>query len=209
MSIICDEFEQRTAEWRIACLGNPGGSGISRILTSKGDISAQREKYLEELACERFTGKSACGDFVSEHMAHGTDSEDSSRALFELVTGIDVRQVGTVFKDERRLCHYSPDGLIGDHAILELKNPMSKTHIKYMEKKKVPTQYILQIQMGLYVCDRTVGYFMSNADGYAPVIVKVRRDEELIRKIHNAIEDFGRDLVAREQMFRDNGGMPF
>ena len=209
MSIICDEFEQRTAAWRIACLGNPGGSGITRILTSKGELSAQREKYLNELAWERYSGKSACGDFVSEHMAHGTDNEDSSRALFELVTGIDVRQVGTVFKDERRLCHYSPDGLIGDHAILELKNPMAQTHIQYLESKKVPPNYFMQIQMGLYVCERTVGYFMSNCDGYEPFIKKVRRDEELIGKIHNAIEDFGRDLLAREQLFREQNGMPF
>ena len=209
MAIEIYEFGQRTTEWHIAILGNPGGSGIGRILTSRGKISAQRELYLNQLAYDRFTGKPTHGDFVSGHMTHGIENEDSARALFELIFGMDVKVPGVVFRDERRLCHYSPDGLIGDHAVLEIKNPKAETHIRYLERKKIPPNYLMQIQMGLYVCERTVGYFMSNCDGYAPFIKKVRRDEELIKKIHNAIEDFGQDLLAREQLFREQNGMPF
>lgn len=209
MAIEIYDFEQRTTEWFIACLGNPGGSGISKILTSKGELSAQRELYLNQLAYDRFTGKPTHSEFVSGHMTHGTENEDSARALFEMITGLDVKIPGVVFKDERRLCHYSPDGLIGDHEILEIKNPMAKTHVKYLEQQKIPTQYILQCQMGLYVCERDKVYFMSNCDGFAPLIIEQGRDEDMIKKIHIAIEDFGEDLLARAEYFKETQGLPF
>jgi len=209
MAIEVYDFEQRTTEWFIACLGNPGGSGISRILTSKGDPSKQRELYLNQLAYDRYTGTPTHDTFVSGHMTHGTETEDSARALFEIITGFDVKVPGVVFKDERRLFHYSPDGLIGDNAILEIKCPMAKTHAEYLHKHKLPTQYKLQVQMGLYVCERDKFYFLSNCDGYAPLIIEGGRDEELINKIHLALESFGEDLLSREAMFREQQGMPF
>lgn len=207
--IVCYDFEQRTSSWKIACLGTPGGSGISKLLTSKGERSAQADKYIKDLARERFTGKSASSDFVSEHMAHGTANEDASRALFELVTGMDVTIPGIVWKDEKQFCHYSPDGLMGDNAVLELKNPMAATHIKYLEKHVLPTQYRLQVQMGLYVTERDICYFMSNCDGYAPMIIKVGRDEELIKKIDACIINTEAEIRNAVKMMRDNDGMPF
>lgn len=209
MAIEDYSFEQRSPEWIIACLGTPGGSGISKLLTSKGEPSGQRDAYINQLAAERFFGKPATGQFQSQHMTYGTENEDSSRALFELLYGYDVKTPGIVWKDNARRCHYSPDGLIGTNAILELKNPMAKTHVAYLEKKKLPTQYILQCQMGLYVCERDLCYFMSNCDGYAPLVIPVDRDEKLINKIHAAVMDADIEIRKIVEQLKEQDGMPF
>jgi hypothetical protein len=192
--IILDNFLQRSPQWIEARLGNPGASSISKIITSKGEPSKQREDYLLQLAAERITGRCEEGGFLSQHMINGIEREEPARALFEMITGLEVRQVGIVYKDERRHCHCSPDGLISDDAILELKNPMAKTHIRSLIDGTLPPEYFSQCMMSLYVCERDLLYFMSNADGLPPLILEVRPDEKYIEKLAKALDDFWADL---------------
>jgi putative phage-type endonuclease len=208
--IIIDSFDQRSTEWMIARAGSVGGSGISKIITTKGEISKQRDEYLHQLAAERFTGRPEDGGYLSRHMVNGQEREDASRALFEMIYGVDVRQVGIVYKDEFKMCHYSPDGLVDEkNAILEMKNPMMKTHVKYLHDGKLPTEYLLQVQMGLYVTERPLCYFMSNSEGLPPFILEVKRDEIMIAKIEKAIADFYVDLCGMVEQLKAMDGMPF
>jgi len=202
MPIIIDEFDQRSPEWIIARLGNPGASSISKIITSTGAVSKQRDEYLMQLAAETVSGRPEDGGYLSRHMVNGIEREDACRALFEMITGLSVRQVGIVFKDEARKFHCSPDGLVGDDAILEMKNPMQKTHAKSLLSDTIPTEYVGQCQMSLYVCEREFCYFMSGCDGLPPFIKKVGRDEEYIGKIAKALDDFRTDLCATVEKIR-------
>jgi predicted phage-related endonuclease len=208
--IIIDSFEQGSTEWMIARLGTPGGSGISDIITSEGKISKSRDMYVAELAAEVVRGKPDEDNFISRHMANGKEREAASRALFELIYGVDVRQVGIVYKDKFKMCHYSPDGLIDEFdAILEAKNPMAKTHAKALDDGKLPTKYFSQCQMGLYVCERKLCYFVSCREGLRPLIIKVERDEPFISKIEKAIADFYVDLCGMVERIKAMEGMPF
>jgi len=207
--IIIDSFGQRGTEWMIARAGSVGGSGISKIITTKGEISKQREEYLQQLAAERVTGRPEDGGYLSKHMVNGQEREDASRALFEMIYDVEVRQVGIIYKDEFKMCHFSPDGLVGDDAILEMKNPMMKTHVKYLQDGKLPTEYLLQVQMGLYVTERPLCYFMSNSEGLPPFILEVRRDEILIAKIEKAIADFYVDLCKLAEKIKAMDNIPF
>jgi predicted phage-related endonuclease len=203
--IIIDSFTQRSEEWCLARAGNPGASSISKIITSTGAISKQREEYLMQLAAETVAGRPEDCGYLSKHMANGIDREDSSRALFEMMYGVEVRQVGIVFKDEYKTCHCSPDGLVGENAILEMKNPMMKTHVKSLLDGTLPTEYVGQCQMSLYVCEREICYFMSSCEGLAPFILEVKRDEEYIEKIAKALDDFWIDLCRTVEKIRAKG----
>ncbi len=194
MPIIIDSFQQRSEEWVQARCGNPGASSISKIITTKGEISKQREEYLHQLAAERITGRSEDGGYLSAHMVNGINREDASRALFEMIYGVEVRQVGIVYKNELKTCHCSPDGLVGDNALLEMKNPMMKTHVKALLSGVLPTEYFGQCQMSLYVIEREICYFMSSSDGLPPLILEVGRDEVFIAKLETALNDFETDL---------------
>jgi hypothetical protein len=193
--IILDSFLQRSPEWVEARLGNPGCSSIGKIITSKGEPSKQREDYLMQLAAEIITGRCEESGYLTQHMINGIEREDPCRALFEMIQGAEVRQVGIVYKDERKRCHCSPDGLIGDDAILEMKNPMAKSHIRSLLDGSLPTDYFGQCQMSLYVCERPLLYYMSNSDGLPSLILEVRPDEAYIKKLEKALDDFWADLM--------------
>jgi predicted phage-related endonuclease len=139
-------------------------------------------------------------------MINGMDREDASRAFFEMIYGVEVRQVGIVFKDESKTCHCSPDGLVGENAILEMKNPMMKTHVKSLLDGTLPTEYVGQVQMSLYVCERELCYFMSSCEGLPPFILEIKRDEPYIDKIAKAIEDFWIDLCKTVERIKAKSG---
>ena len=194
MPIIIDSFDQKSPEWMAARAGNPGASSISKIITNSGEISKQRTEYLYQLAGEKITGKCEEG-FQSQAMINGTEREAAARALFEMIYGVEVRQAALIYKDEFKLFHCSPDGLVGDNAILELKNPMLKTHVKYLIEGKLPADYFGQCMMSLYVTERELCYFMSAYEGMPPFILEVRRDERYIALLAKALDDFAADLI--------------
>lgn len=195
MPIIVTDFEQGSPEWYQARLGSVGASSVDKIITPKGEPSKQRTDYLYQLAGEILTGK-AEETYQSQHMINGQEREDASRALFEMIFGIEVKQCALVYKDDRKLFHCSPDGLVWDDEPLELKNPMMKTQIKYLVSGKLPSEYFTQTQMQLYVCEKERGHFMSCYDGLKPLIVPFFRDEVFLTKLEHELETFVCDLAA-------------
>jgi len=193
MPIIID-CEQRSDEWYSAILGNVGASSIDKVITTKGEPSKSRDDYMMTLAAERITGKGEVG-FTTQAMLNGIEREAEARTFFEMVRGVEVKQVGLVYKDEWKLCHCSPDGLIGDNSGFEVKNPLSKTHIKYLLGGRLPTEYFCQVQFSLYVTERTSWWFMSHYPAIKPFIVEVYRDEKWIEKCKTELNAFNEELL--------------
>jgi len=201
MAIIID-IEQRSEEWMSARAGSVGGSSIDKIITPTGQPSKSAEGLLYQLAGERIVGKCEEG-FTSQAMLNGIERESQARQLFELAYGVDVQQVGIVYKDERKLFHCSPDGLVGDDAVLEIKCPMLKTHVQYLLKAEMPKDYIPQVQMEMYVTERTKCYFMSYYAGMPPLIVEVPRDNDYINLLEKLLMNFIQKLSQATQKIRD------
>ena len=188
------ECGQRSETWFAAICGNVGASSIDKIITTKGEPSKSRDDYMMTLAAERITGKSEAG-FTTQAMLNGIEREAEARTLFEMAQGVEVRQVGLIYKNEWKLCHCSPDGLVGDNAGFEVKNPLSKTHIRYLLAGKLPTDYFCQVQFSLYVSERETWWFMSHYPGLRPLIVECHRDEEWIRKCESELATFNYALL--------------
>jgi len=193
--IIEKSFPQYSDQWFEARLGNPGASSIKKIITSQGKISKTREDYLYEMAAERVRGKADEG-FQSKAMEEGNRREAEARGFFELTHNVEIQEVAMVYKDERKLWHISPDGLIGEDEGIEIKNPLAKTHAKYLIKGTLPSDYFVQIQSSLFTSERKYWWFLSYVDGMIPFELKVERDEEFIEKMEKALEDFCVDLAA-------------
>lgn len=185
--------EQRSPEWFDAICGNVGASQIDKIITTKGEPSKSRTDYMMTLAAERITGRGEVG-FITQAMLNGIEREAEAISLFEMAKGVEIAQVGLVYKDEDKLCHCSPDGLIGDDAGFEVKNPMSKTHVKYLLDGKLPTEYFCQVQFSLYVTERETWWFMSHYPGLKPLMIEVRRDEKWIDKCDTELKLFNDQL---------------
>ena len=188
------ECDQRSNEWFAAICGNVGASSIDKIITTKGEPSKSRDDYMMTMAAERITGRSEVG-FTTQAMLNGIEREAEARTLFEMAHDVEVKQVGLIYKDDRKLCHCSPDGLIGDKEGFEVKNPLSKTHIKYLLAGKLPTEYFCQVQFSLYISERESWHFMSHYPGLRPLMLKVERDEAWIGKCERELNAFNAELL--------------
>jgi len=194
MAIICSEISQGSEAWFQAKLGVPSASNFSRILTSRGAISKSRAGYIDELIAEKITGQPTYHR-ITDEMAEGTRRESESRQFFELIHGVEIKQVGMIYPDEEKRFLASPDGL-GEGYGLELKNPLPKTLVGYKRKGVLPNEYVLQVQGSLLVSGFDYWWFMAY---YSPELffeIKVVRDELLIGKLRKALDEFCLELAV-------------
>jgi putative phage-type endonuclease len=201
MPIIIADIEQRTEEWFSAIAGNVGASSIDKIITSTGQKSKQRDDYMYALAAERITGR-LDGMQPTQAMLTGIEREAEARNFFQLMTGLDVQEVGLIYKDENKLCHCSPDGIIGTNAGLEIKCPAAKTQAKYLHANKLPTEYYCQVQFSLYVSERDTWHFVSYYPAMRPLLLECHRDEEWIKKMEAELDSFNNDVARLVEVIR-------
>lgn len=187
------EIKQGTEEWFKARCGIPTASNFDSIITTKGEPSKQREKYLHQLVAERVTGRAVEG-YKNLAMERGQELESEARSLYEIINDVTVKQVGIAYKDDSCKVGCSPDGLVSDDGCLEIKCPEAHTHVGYLLAGVLPTNYFQQVQGQLYVTGRSWVDFMSYYPGLKPLIVRVERNEEFIAKLNKEIALFCADL---------------
>jgi len=171
---------QMSPEWFSARAGVPSASSFDSIITTKGESSKQKTKYMYRLAGERITG---CKEesYQNSAMQRGIELESEARAFYEL-TSADVKQVGFCLNEEPAYgC--SPDGLVGDDGLVEFKCPLMATHVGYLVKGNLYTDYLQQVQGQLLVTGRKWCDIVSYFPGIKPVIIRVERDEPFLIKL--------------------------
>jgi len=182
--------QQGSQEWLDLRLGKITASMFSAVI-SKG---ATRKTYMVKLAAEKLTGISQDG-FSNKAMEWGTEHEDMARANYELETFNDVNEVGFVQVNE--WVGVSPDGLVGEDGLIEIKCPNSNTHIDTVLGGKMPTKHKPQVQGQLWATNRKWCDFVS-FDPRMPskqlFIVRVERDEEYIAMLKAEVEKFRSQL---------------
>lgn len=191
--IIIDTIEQGSEEWIKEKLGIPSASNASQIISGDGKKSTQRKGYLYTLAAESIT-KMRADSYKSAAMEVGNEREEESRTLFEMVKDVEVEQVGMIYKDEKKEFLCSPDGIIKRIEGLELKNVLPKTQVKYLLSGKLPPEYFVQVQSSLYVTGFKVWHFCSYSPSLRPLIIKVERDEDFIKKLEAELKSFTEEL---------------
>jgi putative phage-type endonuclease len=139
-------MEQRSEEWFAARCGKVTASRVADIVAkTKTGYSASRENYLAQLVCERMTGKPA-ESYSNTAMQWGTDQEPFARAAYEAAKDVLVQEVGFVIHPNIEGAGASPDGLVGEFGLVEIKCPNTATHIQTLLDQKVPDKYNIQMQ---------------------------------------------------------------
>lgn len=145
---------QGSEEWILARVGSLGASRVQEVISrTKGGYGASRANLMAELIAERLTGMPA-ERFVSDAMAHGTETEPLARAAYELRTGASVTQVGLILHPTIAGTHASPDGLVLDDGLVEIKAPSTKTHIETLLTGAIPQKYVTQMTWQLICTGR-------------------------------------------------------
>lgn len=180
-------MNQGTAEWLAARAGLITASRIADLMAkTKAGESASRANYRAQLVAERLTGKPQ-ESFSNSAMQWGTDQEPMARSAYEIRHGEMIEQVGLILHSSIPLTGASPDGLIGDNGLIEIKCPNTATHIEYAVSGKPPTKYLLQMLWQMECTGREWCDFVSY-DPRMPAdmqlfIVRVNRDDKRIKEI--------------------------
>lgn len=154
-------MEQRSDEWFSARLGKVTASRVADVIAkTKSGYSASRTNYKAQLVAERLTGIQQ-ESFSNSAMEWGTKTEPEARAAFELDTGCLVTEVGFIDHPTIKNSGASPDGLIGDDSLIEIKCPNTSTHIEYIKGEKVPEKYKPQMTWQMLCTGRKTCFFVS------------------------------------------------
>ena len=192
MKIIKD-VEQGSDEWKALRLGKVTASKMKDVMSNGrgGAPSKMAETYMIELIAERLTGEEK-PFFENDAMKWGTKTEPLARAMFEMREGLEVEEVAFIERDDDT--GVSPDGLIDDDGMVEIKCPTTTTQIKRALSDDYAAEYNDQIQMQLWVSGRKYCYFLSFdprlecAAGY--LLQKVERDEVYIAEMEKKTNAF-------------------
>lgn len=191
-------MEQGTPEWLAARAGKVTASRVSDVVArTKSGYSASRANYMAELICERLTG-ARTDSFVSSSMAWGTSTEPEARTAYQLQTGSIVEQVGFVEHPSIPMAGASPDGLVDDTGLLEIKCPNTATHIDTLLSDVHPAKYYDQMQWqmactGRQWCD-FVSYDPRMPERMRLAIRLVPRDDERISVLEAEVIKFLKEL---------------
>ena len=183
--------EQRTEEWFADRLGKVTASRIADVMMKP--TTAGYANYQAQLVCERLTGQPT-ETFTSAAMQHGTDTEPQARAMYELTCGVDVVEVGFIPHPALEMSGASPDGLVGDDGLVEIKCPQPATHIKTLTGKNIDRKYLLQMQWQMACTGRQWCDFVSFCPSFPAdlqiFVKRVERDAELVEEITAAVTQF-------------------
>lgn len=153
-------MEQGTEEWFAARLGRVTASRVNDIVArTKTGYSASRDNYLAQLVCERLTGKGA-ESFSNAAMAHGTETEPLARAAYEMANSVLVDEVGFI-QHPTLMAGASPDGMVGQDGLIEIKCPQTNTHIDTLLSGKIPSKYKAQMTWQMLCTGRKWCDFIS------------------------------------------------
>lgn len=193
--------EQRTAEWFQARLGKVTASRVADVIAkTKTGYSASRENYMAQLVVERLTNTQA-ESFTNAAMQWGTDQEPFARAAYELKMGVMVDETGLVDHPTIPMAGASPDGLVGEDGLVEIKCPNTATHIDTLLTQTVPAKYVTQMQFQMACTGRQWCDFVSfdpRMPQKAQIFIKrVLRDDSFIKEIESEIKKFLAEVSAK------------
>jgi len=194
-------IEQRSDEWFAARIGKVTASRVADVLAkTKTGYSTTRDNYMAQLVCERLTGEKG-ESFNNAAMQWGTETEPLARISYEVAHNVLVDEVGFVPHPTIEMAGASPDGLVGDDGLLEIKCPNTATHIETLLSQTVPGKYNTQMQFQMACTGRSWCDFVS-FDNRLPVelqlfVKRVPRDNMYIRLMEEEIIKFLNELDVK------------
>lgn len=178
---------------RLGCVTSSRVADAIAKLKRKEGESAARRNLRYEILCELLTKKPS-EHYVSTWMEQGKENEPLARTEYELAKGVEVEQVGFVYHNTIKMAGASPDGLVGDDGLIEIKCPKTSTHLEYLIAAKVPEDYKPQMFWQMACTDREwcdfVSYDPRLPEDLQLLVVRLPRDAERIAEMEKAVEEF-------------------
>lgn len=178
------DCEQGSPEWFLCRLGIPTASEFKSIM-AKGEGKTRRT-YLMKLLGERLTGE-PMDSYTNGHMERGRVMELEARDMYAFVHDAEPQKIGFIRNDE---VGCSPDSLIGESGLLEIKTKLPHLQLEAILADKLPPEHAAQIQGQLWVAEREWCDFVSYWPKLPLFVKRVYRDDEKIKAIEEEVSRF-------------------
>lgn len=182
-------IEQQSEAWHEARCGRVTGTRFKALVA--GETTATYKDLVTNIACEIITHKQE-ESYSNANMEHGIETEPIARKEYENIFDCEVKQIGFLIPDEEHKYHewigISPDGVTSDNGMIEIKCPIAKTHLGYIEDNRLPAEYRHQVQGQLFVTGFDYCDFMSYIDGMKSFVIRVYPDFELFKEFEKRLD---------------------
>lgn len=203
MTLQIFDCEQGSPEWFECRLGIPTASEFDTVMAKGkgkgGGESKTRRTYMFKLAGEQLT-QQPMYHYQNDHMLRGQDMEGEARDLYAMVADVEPVRVGFVRNGDTGA---SPDSLIGDPGMLEIKTKLAHLQLECLLDDELPSEHKAQCQGQLWIAEREWVDFVSYWPGLPLFVKRVYRDEPYIKQIASAVDQFNTELL--ELVARVNG----
>lgn len=189
-----ENIEQGSLEWQQLRLGKCTASRVSDVMaTVKSGEAISRRNYRIQLVCERLTGLKE-ESYSNHHMERGVMLEPIARALYEAKNDVFVNEIPFVDHPTIPMAGASPDGLVGDDGLIEVKSPTAANHIETILSGGSPSKYYPQMQWQMACMNKKwvdfISYCPVVGDDLALYIFRVFRNDEYITEMELEVTKF-------------------
>jgi hypothetical protein len=192
-------MDQRSDEWFAARLGIPTASEFGTVM-AKGEGKTRRS-YMYKLAGEIITGQPTEG-YTNAHMERGKTLEDEARQLYSFMTDQQPIQVGF---GRRGRAGCSPDSLVDDNGMVEIKTRLPHLMVETLLKGEMPPEHKAQVQGALWIFDREWLDFVAYFPRMPLFVTRVTRDNGYIANMAGEVSRFNDELDATVYAIRNYG----
>ena len=201
-----NDIVQGSPEWHALRVGKVTASRVADVVAkTKTGWGASRANYMAELIAERLTGEPAAS-FTNAAMQWGAEKEPEARAAYEFRTDAEVAIVAFVDHPAIAMTGASPDGLVGDDGLIELKCPQTATHIETLLGEEIPAKYITQMQWQMACTGRKWCDFASYdprlPENMRLFIKRIDRDDARIAELQTLVAAFLVELDGKVSALR-------
>jgi putative phage-type endonuclease len=182
---------QRSPEWVAFRLGRVTASRICDVMaTTKSGEAVTRRNYRAEKVLERISGKSQENNYQSGAMLAGIEREAQARIEYEFDQNCTVEEVGIIPHPTIQWAAASPDGLVGDDGLIEIKCPEPAAFLDAMLGKDIPQKYADQMQWQMACSGRQWCDYVVYREGLPLAMLRIERDNKRIAGIEAEVRKF-------------------
>ena len=184
---------QRSAEWYAARLGLVTASKFGEVMAKgRGSApSARRQTYLNHVVAERISGELS-ENYTGADADRGIAYEDEAIRAYEFQTDATVKRIGMVRND---IAGASPDGLVGDEGLVEVKAPRRHHYIRMILSDDPAADYRPQIMGQLWLSERAWCDLCLYSPPLPLFVRRVPRDDDYIADLVTAVAAFELDVI--------------
>jgi putative phage-type endonuclease len=195
---IYKDINQGSPEWFEIRVGKVTASHAQAI----GNNGKGLDTYLLEVVSEMFSSAQK-DQYSNEHTERGNELEPLARSMYELQENVEVEEIG--FAEYNDFVGCSPDGLVGDDGMIEIKCPDDKTYFNLLMNEKIDNAYIWQCQMNMLILERKwcdLVFYNPNFEK-SMKIFRLEPDKEMFSRLKEGFAKAEKEIIRMISKYKE------